>query len=144
MVLTKWEDAHNSIRARFEAQVTAPLGLDSRSSGTGSRIQYDNQEFVKPQDQIWVRVTILNGHSAAKAIGSQRFRNPGVMIAQIFGPIGDGDRDQTRVADTIRREFRAVTDGDVSWHTPSQDRVGRDDNWYQINVNCPFYWDETS
>lgn len=135
-----WEKAQNAIRTRFRDQVETPQSL-------AGKVQYDNVELEKPQDTEWIRFTVLQGASLAASIGSKRFRNTGVAIAQVFTPVGKGDKDAVSLADVVRGQFRAVTVSgvgvSVTFRTPSLTRVGRDGKWHQINVSCPFFWDET-
>lgn len=126
----------NAIRSRFKTQIA-----DVESLAT----QYDNQKFDNPDNTKWCRLTIKCGQTYQVSIGSptgNRDRTPGVMIAQLFCPVGDGDGGLREVADAIREAFRRVTDTGVTFKTPSINEVGRNGAEWQINVNCPFYADD--
>ena len=129
-----FETLANTIRGRFKTLVVASTGL---------LVAYDNAPFTPTDGVKWVRFTVLPGDSVQASIGvAKRFRTVGVAVAQIFLPIDRGDKDALALAETVKLAFRATTVSGVTFRTPSLRRVGRTDNWYQINVNCPFYADE--
>ncbi|HUS74347.1 MAG TPA: phage tail terminator-like protein [Sedimentisphaerales bacterium] len=126
----------NAIRSRFKAQVADALSL-----GT----QYDNQKYDNPDNAKWCRLTVKFGETLQKSVGSptgNRGRTPGVMIAQLFGPVGKGDGALLEVADAVETAFKRVTDTGVTFRTPSTYPRGRSGDEWQINVECPFYADD--
>jgi len=131
--------------------VTEALG-DTVTIASALAVQYDNDgSFVKPDNQKWVRVTILPGVSQLSEFGATKTtRHPGVMIAQIFVPGEGGDKTALELADKIVAAFRAVRDTsgsvDVVFRTPYITVVGMnaDTSEWQVNVNCPYYFDEVS
>jgi hypothetical protein len=131
-----WQSMCNIIRARFKTQVADVLKLPT---------QYDNQDYNNPDNRLWCRVSIRQGESnqvSAGGTGGNRHRTAGVMIVQIFGPTGKGDRDHLVVADAIKTAFRAVSDTDVKFRDPSVSFSGRVESEWQVNVTCPFYADD--
>ena len=131
-----FEDLANTIRSRFKTQIA-----DVKSLPT----QYDNHDFDNPDNEIWCRLTFNPGESSQVACGgpgANRFRTPGVMTAQLFAPVGQGDKDLLVLADAIKTAFRCVTDSGVVFKTPSIKRIGKRDGQWQVNVNCPFYADD--
>lgn len=126
----------NAIRSRFKTQVADVLSLVT---------QYDNQKFDNPDNAKWCRLTIKFGETIQKSVGSptgNRDRTSGVMIAQLFCPVGAGDGELLTVADAVITAFRRVTDTGVTFSTPSASGGNRNGNEWQINVNCPFYADD--
>jgi hypothetical protein len=126
----------NIIRGRFKSQIADVLPLTT---------QYDNENLDNPDNDIWCRLTIKSGETLQKSVGNpegNRERTPGIMMVQIFGPIGKGDSDLRNIADLITDAFRRVTDNGVTFGTPSRYESGRDGSEWQINVNCPFYADD--
>lgn len=131
-----WPAIANAIRSRFKAQIADVLPLTT---------QYDNQNLDNPDNAIWCRLTINSGETLQKSIGSpsaNRERTPGVMTAQLFGPVGNGDGELREKAENIRVAFRNVTDTGVSFGNPKIKEIKRVGNEWQINVNCPFYADD--
>jgi hypothetical protein len=128
------ENMYNAIRSRFKTQVA--------DKTAGLVVIYDNAPFTD-SDVRWVRFTIKTGDTTQRTIGAQKtYRTIGIAIAQIFVPVDQGDRDALQLADTITAAFRSVTDQGVRYQTPSTKNVGRTDQWWQVNVTCPFFADE--
>jgi len=131
-----WPAIANTIRGRFKTQIA-----DAESLTT----QYDNQSLDNPDNEIWCRLTIKSGETTQESIGSpsaNRDRTRGVMIAQLFAPVGNGDGELKELAETIRSAFKRVTQDGVTFKTPYIRELGmRNDSW-QINVICPFYADD--
>jgi len=131
-----WPAIANAIRSRFKDQIADVLPLTT---------QYDNQSLSNPDNEIWCRLTINSGETTQKSIGNpgaNRERTPGIMTAQLFGPIGNGDGNLKEKAESIRVAFKRVTDTGVSFGTPKIYEVKRIGKEWQINVNCPFYADD--
>lgn len=133
-----FESTANTIRSRFNTLIATAQSLAT---------QYDNQDYTLPDATMWCRLTVLPGESAQVSIGapaSRRFRTAGVMTAQLFGPLGLGDKALLAMADQIVSAFRAVTVSGVTFETPSIINRGRNNqqNVWQVNVECPFRTDE--
>lgn len=125
----------STIRNRFKTQVATPRTLPT---------QYDNHALAKQAD-LWCRLSVLFGQSEQASIGSpasNRYRTVGIMTAQLFLPVGKGEKNLYVMADYIVAAFRSVTDTGVTFRTPSITQVGRDESFWQVNVDCPFYADE--
>jgi hypothetical protein len=131
-----WSAIANIVRSRFKTQIA-----DVESLVT----QYDNQSLDNPDNEIWCRLTIKSGETTQESIGSpssNRDRTSGVMIAQLFAPIGKGDGELKELADVIRAAFKRVTQDGVTFKTPSIYEQGIREGMWQINVVCPFYADD--
>jgi len=131
----------NAIRSRFKAQVADLIPLPT---------QYDNQDLANPDNATWCRLTIKTAASRQVSIGNpsaQRYRTHGVMIAQLFAPLGSGVGELRGIADKVVLAFRGKTDGGVTYASQDKDCPSveggwqREDSW-QINVVCPFYADD--
>lgn len=124
-----------TIRTRFKTEIATAHNLPT---------QYDNHLKIKQTD-LWCRMTVLFGDSFQASIGSpgsNRFRDTGVMVAQLFLPNGKGEKDIWVMAGYIKAAFRAVSVSGVKFRVPSAKRIGRNGNFLQVNVSCPFYVDE--
>lgn len=133
-----WEELGNIIRSRFDSQVADVQSLQT---------QYDNQSFDNPDNELWCRLTINFGQTFQVDCGGgsgSRDRTIGVMTAQLFLAVDQGDKQLLETADKIKTAFNRVTDTGVHFRTPSIKRVGRVNNEWQVNVNCPFYADDIS
>lgn len=131
---------HNTIRSRFKTEVA-----DARSLST----VYDNSrpsflsDVTQPHD--WARFTILHSEASQKEIGeNMTFRYAGIAVTQLFTVIDKGDNDLLLNADTVVTAFRGVQVSGVRFGIPYATTVGRtpDGKWWQVNINCPFTFDE--
>lgn len=130
-----YEDMHNIIRNRFIEQIADVYTLTTH---------YDNQDREKPQDTLWCRFSINDGDTFQKSIGSPGtniHRAVGVAYAQLFCPIGKGDKAILAMADNVADAFRCISVSGVVFKTPSIKQVGRIDVEWQVNVNIPFHAD---
>ena len=137
-----YEELHNIIRTRFQERIADVHSLTT---------QYDNQNLTKPQNKLWCRFTIKDGDTFQKSIGSPDtniHRAVGVAFAQLFCPIGKGDKDILAMADNIAEAFRGKSVSGVVFKTPSIKILGRvaadkrtaGSEW-QVNVSIPYYAD---
>lgn len=127
----------NVIRTRYQSLIEQAQSLPT---------QYDNHNYTPPASPSkWARATVLPGESRKVSIGtpgSDRFRTPGLFVVQVFTPIGQGDNQGLTLAEAIKEAFQSITVSGVVFQTPYIVNVGRDDSWWQINVNCPYYADD--
>jgi hypothetical protein len=127
-------EAAKEIRQRFDANVAQVEDVP---------VEYPNTPFSPPKDETWMRMRILWGDSFQATLGeAKRFRTPGVLEVQIFEPVQKGDGCSLDLSDKIKSLFRSTTVNGITWRTPSLASVGRDEQWWQTNVSCPFYFDE--
>jgi hypothetical protein len=129
-----FEDAAKEIRTRFDQNVAQPEQL---------LVEFPNTPFTQPDKDMWMRFRILWGDSFQATLGARkRHRTPSVMEIQIFEPVEGGDGKSLCLADKIKTLFRSTTVNGITWRTPSLANVGRDEQWWQTNVSCPFYFDD--
>jgi len=123
--------------------VTEALG-DTVTIKSALPTQYDNDgSFTRPKGAPWCRFTVLQGETAqVTAGGFKRFRQPGVAIAQLFMPLGEGDKRGLELADAVKLAFRSVTAAGVIYRSPSVQNMGRQEGEWQLNVSCPFFADD--
>lgn len=130
------EVLNNIIRERFQCAVV------DRIVG-GLPTQYDNAPFEKPENSEWCRLTIRHSESNQVAFGeTDRFRTRGIMIAQVFTPIMEGDLDAYVICDLIATSFRSVNVKGVQFRTPTIGNRARMEKEWQLNVTCPFFADQ--
>lgn len=129
--------AANTLRSEFESLIAIPQGL---------KTLYDNQPNDKPTTgSYWIRWSVLFGDTVQQEfgdIGNPRTRTPGIAVAQVFGPKDAGDRKHLEIAQSIVDAFKLRTSGCVTLMVPSIRRIGVVGGEYQINVHCPFRYEE--
>jgi hypothetical protein len=125
------ETIHSVARARFNTLVASPLSLP---------VAWDNAPFDEPDDALWARVAVRLGSPFRPT--SDRYRQPGQLIASIYAPLEGGDQASWETADVVVAAFRAVTASGVKFLVPRATSVGRSGRWWQTNVACPFRADD--
>ncbi len=104
-------------------------------------VAYANRQFTPPDNAEWVRLAIIEGDSTLAGLGgtgANRYRNTGVVAAQIFVPVAVGDGLAYEIADDIATIFRSKLVSGVRFRTPATAPAGPDGAWYQRNVTVPF------
>jgi len=115
--------------------------------------EFDNQpvtnaageKIEKPTDSPWVRFSINFSDSQqveVAAPSANTHRHLGLAIAQVFIPADESDTDGWAIANFIADQFRGVIASGVRFQTPTFRVAGRTDNWWQINVICPYRFDQ--
>ena len=130
-----WETMCNNIRSHFKTNVADVVG--------STTVLYDNDGAnTKPDNARWVRLAIRPATDQQASLGSTpRYRTFGVMIAQVFVPVSEGDQAALALGDIIASAFRGQAVSGVQFRTPIVQFIGRDGDDWQVNVNCPFYVD---
>lgn len=109
----------------------------------GVILQYDNQKLETNAD-TWVRVSFLTGGNFQADFGSpsnKKFRQVGILQFSIFYKLGRGTAATNAIVDLINTVFRSKKVNGVAYQTPNVKTIGRDDEYWQINVDCPFWVD---
>jgi hypothetical protein len=127
--------ARDTLLDRFKAQ-------HDLSSWSAVPISYPNIAFTPPSDAPWARVLVFPGTSETAAIGTTKYRNLGVVIVELFVPMGETDEDLIDKADDVVGFFRGATLSGVVLRTPSIQRVGEDGGFYQFTVTTPYHYDD--
>ena len=132
-----WQTTEDTIRQRWVVQI---VGNTTPALPT----IYENQERDKPQIGHWARLAIIPGESRQVSIGdtSIRFRRHGIIMVSLFEEIGRGTKNLNILADQVVVAFRSLIISSIHYRTPTIVRVGRTANWWQLNVDCPFFSDE--
>lgn len=135
MAVSSREVLHNRIRQRFSEQIQTPQSVT---------VLYDNAPFTPPDNARWVAWSIREATADQVELGSdKRFRIRGTAIANIYVPIRDGDESALELADAIDAAFKSVTVSDVTYQTPTVNTIGLTGDWWQVNVICPWFADQT-
>ena len=114
---------------------------------THTSTAYDNAIFTPGINVSWVRLTVRSGNAAQVTLGPQsRDRHTGVVIAQIFVPFLQGEDRARWLADRAAAIFRKVnvpvSGGEIVFSVPYPVEAELSgDDWFQMNVNCPYRFD---
>lgn len=103
----------------------------------------DNQKDNIDKSDLWCRLTVLSGDNNQITNGGEKnqARLTGVVIAQLFSPLGTGDGVSKSKAKQIIDKFSAYRDSKLSFKVGTMKRIGKREGWYQINVNIPYTFD---
>lgn len=104
-------------------------------------VAWENVTFNTPNNSAWVRLNVLNGSSAYRAINSLK-RHLGLIIVQIFVPKDTGTNQGREYSDTVSAIFEGKKISDVVCDVASIETIGTDSAWHQVNVTIPYWRDE--
>jgi hypothetical protein len=107
----------------------------------------DKPEEKPPTRTPWARTTLRHtGGGQASLVsfnGVSRFNREGIITVQVFTPSGEGLSRGYNLCKVISDVFEgAVTAGGVWFTNTTLTEVGQDGDWFQINVNTDFNYDE--
>lgn len=109
-----------------------------RNNWTDTHICYENDQFTG--DTEWVRISMQNAESFQVTLGDNPyFRYIGVLFVQIFIKPDVGSGRALFLADKVEAIFRNLTLGKIQFKVPTIDKIPVTEDWYQVNVNIPFY-----
>lgn len=105
------------------------------------------EEPIPPKTAIpWLRVKMVHtsGFQAtlANEIGQRRFRKGGVILVQIFTPLGSSLREPERLGILVNNALEgASTPHDVFIRNVRMNEQGSDGHWYLVRVDADFEYD---
>lgn len=130
-----YEAQHNAIRTRFNTQWAST-----------TPIKWANVPFDPPNDDAWVELSVGDAGAIQASMGdpgNNTYRHTGAVTVMIFTPSGQGDKEALELADQAAAVFRAWQSGGILFRpAPFIRRIGTKDNWFQVNVVCPFQRDD--
>lgn len=107
-------------------------------------IKFDNVPFNYPSKKTsYVALVILTGEGFQIAMSPKRYRHVGIITGQIFAPEDKGTKEANEIADFIKEIFQGIQFSGITCRAANTVRVGEIEGKFQINVNIPFFWDET-
>lgn len=130
MATTAFDDLREAIETKIQTVLS------------GETIEFPNVPIDTPSTQ-WFRLTINLAPSAQVAMGAtKRFRHTGVISVSVFTPKNESSIEAYQYADTIATALRNQSFDGVQALVPSVTPVGNSNEWFQLNVVTPFYFDE--
>lgn len=123
-------EIRNAVISRMTAQTAiAPNNVD-----------YPNGPLFDPSGRsIWARLTNIPGMAGANEIGAgPAVQRTGVVIIQLFVPVGSGTLLMTQTADKLTELFEFQNDGRLSYFAVSAVPAGETDGWSQLNLQIPY------
>lgn len=115
---------------------------------TGFSMQYPDKAFTQPNGRTpWARVTLRHNSGGQATLsnvdGKSRFKREGVITVQIFTPSGEGLSRSYDLAKIVADAFEGVYTAKGVWFRNTRlVESGPDGDWFQLNVNTDFIYDE--
>ncbi|MCI7949305.1 electron transfer flavoprotein subunit beta [Klebsiella pneumoniae] len=103
-------------------------------------VDYPNGPIFDPSGRnIWARLTNIPGQAGATEIGAGPVvHRTGVLVIQLFVPVGSGTLLITQTADKLTELFEFQDDGRLSYFAVSAVPAGETDGWSQLNLQIPY------
>lgn len=122
------------IRNAVISRMTAQTAISSDA------VDYPNGPIFDPSGRdIWARFTNISGQAGANEIGAGPVvHRTGVLIIQLFVPVGSGTLLISQTADQLTQHFEFQNDGRLSYFAVSAVPAGEADGWSQINLQIPY------
>ncbi|WP_373393743.1 phage tail terminator-like protein [Raoultella ornithinolytica] len=122
------------IRNAVISRMTAQTAIASDA------VDYPNGPIFDPSGRdIWARFTNISGQAGANEIGAGPVvHRTGVLIIQLFVPVGSGTLLISQTTDQLTQHFEFQNDGRLSYFAVSAVPAGEADGWSQINLQIPY------
>ncbi|MGT8759776.1 phage tail terminator-like protein [Klebsiella oxytoca] len=103
-------------------------------------VDYPNGPVFDPSNRdIWARLTNIAGQAGTNEIGAGPVvHRTGVLIIQLFVPVGSGTLLISQTADQLTQHFEFQNDGRLSYFAVSVVPAGETDGWLQLNLQIPY------
>ncbi len=123
------------------AAIESRFATEFASLRPGVPIDNDNVTF-RPSAVPWVRISVSPGGSVAASVGASHYRDSGIVFVQIFTELGQGAGTAQAIADDVVSIFRGISVTALSFLDPVAERIGPNENNYQMNVRIPYRSDK--
>jgi len=93
----------------------------------------------------WIRLSIIEGNANQASMGSATNlnRHNGIVLFNIFTVPDGGARRSLELLDSVVDFFKDIDISNTTFEVPDVSHIGIVDGWFQKNVVCNFYRDET-
>jgi hypothetical protein len=125
-----FEAANNLIETRLKAQW-----------GSTTAIDWDNVEFRPVIGTPFIRLLIDWTDNNSISIGGLD-RGEGYINISIFETANKGTKHVTSMADSLSAIFRKWSSGGLQFRVPRIITIGKQEEWYRLDVIIPFKYDE--
>lgn len=112
------------------------------------KVLYDDTDTPPPVDvrTPWARANIRhadgNASSLGGATGKKRYTRIGLVIIQLFTPVGNGMSSSDALVGIVLNAYEQGSAADGVWFRKARPvDIGRNDGWTQTNVMAEFEYD---
>ena len=139
--MANWKDTVSALQTKWDTDIATPYSVQTQYNNDGT-FELDDESLGTYS--CWARVFTLMGEDIQIDISpNPSFRTAGIFRIQLFTPLEYGEANLLTLADLIRLAFLATTVGDITYRTPSIGNPRREDNWWRVDISCPFRTDRT-
>lgn len=112
--------------------------------GAATTIAWEGKSFKPTPGTAWIRPTIHGVDATQAGLGTgdsgRLFRHTGLLVIELFYPMGKGSGPALALADTLAAAFRETVSG-IRFYAPVVKKQGASGSWFKVNVECPFQRD---
>lgn len=128
----------------YDTEAEAIFGRLNTNWSDATPIAWPNEGYEPDAGDAWLE-PVLNTQDAFNAdiASSPRIRHPGLLTVNVRTPLGEGDGQARRLGDDVADIFRNVSFSGITFRAPTVRPVGREDGWYRVQVDCPYWRDST-
>lgn len=130
---------------RTEARDTIYGHLREATSPSGVAVLWPDTPQNIPVGHQWLRPVIRHAGGGQKSLGgsdgTRRFGAWGVVIVQVFTPVGDGMTDSDTLVQTLLTYFEAVRSPQLWYRNIRAIEIGKDGAAEQVNFMADFQYD---
>jgi len=108
---------------------------------TQTEIDFDNVPFSSVIGTSFIRLQVENVDTNLISIGG-RSRGYGIILISVFTPAQTGARSGAKMADDLAAIFNLWHYEQLKCGLARVTRIGEEKEWYQLNVEIPFQYDE--
>jgi len=138
------QEAMEFIRGRFLTEIQTPQDiLIAYPNDVPRNKDGEATEDIGTITTLWARLSIKPVPSERIEMGTPgRFRNPGLIMLQMFVPLQSGTKALYDLADTVTTAFRSTVRDGIIYHRVDVEEAAREsEGWWQLNVNIPYSFD---
>ncbi|MCP4897717.1 MAG: hypothetical protein GY906_12155 [bacterium] len=135
-------------QARDEILAVFKTAWDAGAESAGLTVLYWDLAQDPPPTGAWARVTVRhsdgNQATLSNSVGQRRFRHEGTVFVQIFTPLDEGLTLADALTSIVKYAFEGevTSPGRVIFRRVRVNEVGRDGQWFQVNVLADFEYDD--
>lgn len=125
----------------YDTEAEAILGRLNTNWSDATDIAWPNAGY-EPTGSEYIE-PVINTQEAFNAdiATSRRIRHPGLLTVNVRTPLGNGHGRALRLADDVVAIFRNVTVSGITFRAPTVRPIGREDAFYRVQVDCPYWRD---
>lgn len=121
-------DARNKLRLEIEQALIAQ----------GLEVQRRNRSLSLTPTTRWGRITILSGEAHSAELGQLTIRDRGVVVIDLFFPLGEGTAEADRISILMRDTFSEYCYNYLELGVGSVNDVPTTQDYFHVAVNIPF------